>query len=256
MEAGRGKKGKKGWHLTLGLTEVIAGAFGMVGLLMMSFILGILAGRGDIYRAAYSLGLLTPETKQAAQVIPSLEPAPAPAQSAAAPAPAAAPGPAATTPSRAAGPAARAATAARSSQPEPVTGSMVPLSPPAAPVSAKKRAARAAQAQAQKAREEQLRQHQDLAKKLTFLNSFDTAAKPAPPPIKVATYRDSKTARTKMAALQKQGVKATLRQGKDDQGDFYTVYRQAANPKEPEKPAPGKDKAKPGSAASSRKPQN
>jgi hypothetical protein len=253
METGRGKKG---WHLTLGLTEVISGAFGMVGLMMMSFILGLLAGRGDIYRAAYSLGLLIPETKQAAQVIPPLAPAPAPTQSAAALAPAAAPSPAATTPSPAAAPAARAAAAARPSQPGPVTGSMVPPSPPAAAVSPKKRAARAAQAQEQKAREEQLRQHQDLAKKLTFLNSFDTAAKPAPPQIKVATYRDSKTARAKMAALQKQGVKATLRQGKDDQGAYYTVYRQAANPKEPEKLAQGKDKAKPISADSSRKPQN
>jgi hypothetical protein len=133
---------------------------------------------------------------------------------------------------------------------------MVPLSPPAAAASPRKRAARAAHAQEQKAREEQLRQHQDLAKKLTFLNSFDTIAKPAPPQIKVATYRDSKTAQAKMAALQKQGVKATLRQGKDDQGAYYTVYRQAPNPKEPEKLAQGKDKAKPISAGSSRKPQN
>jgi hypothetical protein len=256
METGRGRSGKKAWHLTLRLTEVIFAAFGMVGLLMMSFILGVLAGRGDIYRAAYSLGLLIPEAKQAAQVIPPLALAPAPTQSAAALAPAAAPSPAATTSSPAAAPAARAATAARPSQPGPVTGSMVPLSPPAAAASPRKRAARAAQAQEQKAREEQLRQHQDLAKKMTFLNSFDTTSKPAPPQIKVATYRDSKTARAKMAALQKQGVKATLRQGKDDQGAFYTVYRQAANPKEPEKPAQDKDKAKPISAGSSHKPQN
>ena len=249
METGRGRSGKKAWHLTLGLTEVICAAFGMVGVLMMSFILGVLAGRGDIYRAAYSLGLLIPETQQAAQVIPSLVPAPAPTQSAAALAPAAKPSPAAA-------PAARAATAARPSQPGPVTGSMVPLSPPAAATSARKRAAHAAHAQEQKAREEQLRQHQDLAKKLTFLNSLDTTAKPAPTQIKVATYRDSKTARAKMAALQKQGVKATLRQGKDDEGAYYTVYRPAANPKEPEKLAQGKDKAKPSSAGSGSKPQN
>jgi hypothetical protein len=133
---------------------------------------------------------------------------------------------------------------------------MIPLSPPPAATSARKRAARAAHAQEQKAREEQLRQHQDLAKKLTFLNSFDTTGKPAPTQIKVATYRDSKMARAKMATLQKQGVKATLRQGKDDKGDYYTVYRQAANPKEPEKLAQGKDKTKPISAGSSSKPQN
>jgi hypothetical protein len=248
METGRGRSGKKAWHLTLGLTEVISGAFGMVGLLMMSFILGALAGRGDIYRVAYSVGLLGPEARQTAQVIPSLLVSP-PTQSAAALAPAARPSPAATTPSP-------ATAAAKPSQPGPVTGSMIPLPPPAAAASPRKRAARAAHAQEQKAREEQLRQHQDLAKKLTFLNSFDTTAKPAPTQIKVATYRDSKTAQAKMAALQKQGVKATLRQGKDDQGAYYTVYRQAANPKEPEKLAQGKDKAKPSSADSSRKPQN
>jgi hypothetical protein len=255
METGRGRSGKKAWHLTLGLTEVIFAAFGMVGVLMMSFILGVLAGRGDIYRVAYSLGLLIPEAKQAAQVIPPLALQAAPTQPAAALAPAAS-SPAATAPATAAAPATREATAARSSQPGPVTGSLVPLSPPAAATSPRKRAARAAHAQEQKAREEQLRQHQDLAKKLTFLNSLDNTTKPAPPQIKVATYRDSKAARAKMAALQKQGVKATLRQGKDDEGAFYTVYRPAANPKEPEKLAQGKDKAKPGSAVSGSKPQN
>ncbi len=255
METGRGRSGKMPWHLTLGLTVVISGAFGMVGLLMMSFILGALAGRGDNYRVAYSLGLLGPEARQAAQVIPSLLASP-PTQSAAALAPAAGPSPAATSPSPAAAPATRAAAAAKPSQPAPVTGSMIPLPPPAAAASPKKRAAHAAHVQEQKAREEQLRQHQDLAKKLTFLNSFDTTAKPAPTQIKVATYRDSKTAQAKVAALQKQGVKATLRQGKDDQGAYYTVYRQAANPKEPEKLAQGKDKAKPSSADSSSKPQN
>jgi len=256
METGRGRSSKKPWHLTLRLTEVIFAVFGMLGLLMTSFTLGVLAGRGDIYRVAYSLGLLVQEPQQAAQGIPPLGLMPAPTQSAAALAPAVAPGPAAAVPAPAAAPAARAAAASRPSPPAPVTGSMVPLPPPAAAVSARKRAARAAHAQEQKAREEQLRQHQDLAKKLTFLNSFDNNPKPALPQIKVATYRDGKTARAKMAALQKQGIKATLRQGKDDQGAFYTVYRQAANPKEPEKLAQGKDKAKPISAGSSPKPQN
>ncbi len=256
METGRGRSGKKAWHLTLGLTEVICAAFGMVGVLMMSFVLGVLAGRGDIYRVAYSLGLLIPEAKQAAQVIPPLALAPASTQPAAALAPAVAPSPAATPPAPAAAPAARAAAAAKPAQPGPVTGSMLPLSPPAAATSARKRAAHAAHAQEQKAREEQLREHQDLAKKLTFLNSLDNTAKPAAAQIKVATYRDSKTARAKMAALQKQGVKATLRQGKDDEGAYYTVYRPAANPKEPEKLAQGKDKAKPSSAGAGSKPQN
>ncbi|MGA7561859.1 MAG: hypothetical protein WBW55_01485, partial [Desulfobaccales bacterium] len=148
------------------------------------------------------------------------------------------------------------AAASRPSPPAPVTGSMVPLPPPAATVSARKRAARAAHAQEQKAREEQLRQHQDLAKKLTFLNSFDNNPKPALPQIKVATYRDGKTARAKVAALEKQGIKATLREGKDDQGAYYTVYRPAPNPKKSEKLAQDKETAKPLSPASSHKPQN
>ncbi|MGD0217283.1 MAG: hypothetical protein ACLPOQ_04280 [Desulfobaccales bacterium] len=256
METGRGRSSKKPWHLTLRLTEVIFAVFGMLGLLMTSFTLGVLAGRGDIYRVAYSLGLLVQEPQQAAQGIPPLGLMPAPTQSAAALAPAVAPGPAAAVPAPAAAPAARAAAASRPSPPAPVTGSMVPLPPPAAAVSARKRAARAAHAQEQKAREEQLRQHQDLAKKLTFLNSFDNNPKPALPQIKVATYRDGKTARAKVAALEKQGIKATLREGKDDQGAYYTVFRPAPNPKKSEKLAQDKDAAKPVSPASSHKPQN
>ncbi|MGA7577388.1 MAG: hypothetical protein WBW52_04435, partial [Desulfobaccales bacterium] len=95
METGRGRSSKKPWHLTLRLTEVVFAVFGMLGLLMMSFTLGVLAGRGDIYRVAYSLGLLVPEPQQAAQGIPPLGLTPAPTQSAAALAPAVAPGPAA-----------------------------------------------------------------------------------------------------------------------------------------------------------------
>ena len=54
METGRGRSSKKPWHLTLRLTEVIFAVFGMLGLLMMSFTLGVLAGRG------ISIGWLTP----------------------------------------------------------------------------------------------------------------------------------------------------------------------------------------------------
>ncbi|MGB8991204.1 MAG: hypothetical protein WCD80_04030, partial [Desulfobaccales bacterium] len=68
METSRGKKGKRtGWHLTLGLKDAIFAGIGVVGLLMMSFALGALAGRGDIYRAAYSWGLLTPDGSRVAQ---------------------------------------------------------------------------------------------------------------------------------------------------------------------------------------------
>ena len=72
VETGRGKKGKKaGWHLTLGVKDAIFAGIGLVGLLMMSFALGALAGRGDIYRAAYSWGLLTPDGAKVAQWMPA-----------------------------------------------------------------------------------------------------------------------------------------------------------------------------------------
>ena len=46
METGRGKKGKKaGWHLSLGLMDVIIVGIGVVGLMSLSFTLGALAGQ-------------------------------------------------------------------------------------------------------------------------------------------------------------------------------------------------------------------
>lgn len=260
METGRGRRGKKAWQLTMGLKELIFAAFGMAGLLMMSFTLGVLSGRGDIYRAAYSLGLLAPKANQAAQIIPPLAPPLAPIAAATAPAAT----PAANPPSPAALKVAAPA-AAKQSQPGPVIGAVVPPSPPAATTSAKKRAAKAHLAQEQKAREEQLRQHEALAKKLTFLNSFDTPARPGQKKtaakststlVKVATYRDRKTAQAKVAELQKKGVSATLKQGHDHQGAYYTVYRQAASPKEPERLAQGKEKEKRDSTPSSSKSKN
>jgi hypothetical protein len=137
---------------------------------------------------------------------------------------------------------------------------MAPLPPPAAATSSKKKAKTAQAQHEQKARDEQLRQHQDVAKKMTFLNSFDstpkpshkkdkdktkaTAAKPQPALVKVATYRDSKTAQAKLAELQKKGVKVTLKQDKDAKGACYTLYRQApaAPSKETEKVAQSKEK--------------
>jgi len=260
VETGRGKKGKKAWQLNLRLIDVICAGIGVVGLMSMSFALGALAGRGDIYRVAYSMGLLSPEAKQLAQISPQMAPAPAApvaeapagAPTAAAPTPAAVPAPAA--------PPAAASASAKSPHPAPVAGSMAPLPPPVAAASSKRKAKTAQAQHEQKVRDEQLRQHTDVAKKMTFLNSFDstpkpsqkkdkdktkaTAAKPQPAQVKVATYRDSKTAQAKMAELQKKGVKVTLKQGKDDKGACYTVYRPApaAPAKEAEKVAQSKEK--------------
>jgi hypothetical protein len=90
--------------------------------------------------------------------------------------------------------------------------------------------------------EELKRMKEDVAKKLRFQNSLDTstyksakgkekkpksAAKtPATTSVRVGTYRDKKAAQAKVAELQKQGEKVSLKEGKDQQGVFYTVYRQ------------------------------
>jgi hypothetical protein len=103
---------------------------------------------------------------------------------------------------------------------------------------------------------------------MTFLNSFDAtskpgtkkdkakagAAKPQATQVKVATFRDGKAAKARMAELQKKGVKVSLKQGKDDKGATYTLYRQApAPPKEGENLA--KKKEKTGSSGSKPKPR-
>jgi hypothetical protein len=260
VENSRGKKGKKAiWHLTLGLKDTIFAGIGVVGLMMMSFALGALAGRGDIYRVAYSWGLWAPENAKVAQLVPppaatassqGAAPGAQPA-AAAAPAPAEAPGPAAAAPPK---------------QGAPVTGSIAELPP--SPAGAKKKAKSASGSRDHKAKEEEIHQlRQEVAKKLKFQNSFDTAPKTAkqkpkekeakaktavaPTQVKVAQFRDAKAAKAKVAELQKKGIKTTLKQGKDGKGAYYTVYRQsAAKPQGNDKVAqktekPGDSKPKP-----------
>ena len=178
METGRGKKGKKaGWHMTLGLKDAIFAGIGVVGLMMMSFALGALAGRGDIYRAAYSWGLLTPNGPR----WPSGLRPPARlrwpprrarhrdldhrgtrggACSGAAPAP-------------------PAAVAAKPPRPGPVTGSIAPLPPLPR---RKKKGKTGTTHRDPKSREEELRRvRQEVVPKLKFQNSFDTGPKPRQP---------------------------------------------------------------------------
>ena len=234
VETGRGKKGKKaGWHLTLGVKDAIFAGIGLVGLLMMSFALGALAGRGDIYRAAYSWGLLAPDGAKVAQWMP----APGPP----AVAPAGTPGTATSTtvaaavaPAPAAAPAPPAPGAAKPARPGPVTGSIAPLPPPAA---AKKKGKTGTTHHDHKSREEELRQvRQEVVQKLKFQNSFDTGPKPRlpkakdhdkaqPTQVRVAEYRTSKEAQARVAELNKKGVKATLKTTKDSKGTLYIVYK-------------------------------
>lgn len=248
METGRGKKGKKaGWHLTLGVKDTIFAGIGLVGLLMMSFALGALAGRGDIYRAAYSWGLLTPEGAKVAQWAPAPGPPVA--------APGGAPGTAtSTTAASAVAPALPAPVAAKPEQPGPVTGSIAALPPPAA---AKKKGKTGTTHHDAKSREEEMRQvRQEMVQKLKFQNSFDTGPKPRlpkgkdhdkakaksqPTQVRVAEYRTSKEAQAKVAELNKKGLKATLKTTKDSKGALYIVYK----PTSPAPPGPEKLVQKP-----------
>lgn len=237
MPESRGKKAKKArWQLVLGLKQVMCGALGLTWMMMIIFILGVLAGRGDIYRWLSSWGLVSPETSKVAQWSPPAEtPPPAvpekslPATPAAAVAPAAPP----------AAPSTSAAT------PPPVTGSIAPTPTPAA--SPPKKAKKGPSLRDQKAKEEELRRlRQEVAAKLKFQNSFDTTpskpARTAQKPkektaaashktqsrqVRVAQYRDLKAAKAKMAELQKKGEKVALKQGKDKKGVFYDIYREA-----------------------------
>jgi hypothetical protein len=226
VEKGRGKKtGKTGWHLNLGLKDAIFAGIGVVGLMMMSFAVGVLAGRGDIYRMAYSLGLLTPAGARVAQWVPPPGPA------AGAPAPAAAPVAAPKVPM-----------AAKPGLPAPVTGSLAPVNPPAASTAALKKKGKTGGAHRDfKSKEEEVqRLRRELVQKLKFQNSFDTApqprsskskshekaqAKSQAPPVRVAQYRTSKAAQAKVAELHRQGIKATVKKTKDAKGTWYTVYK-------------------------------
>jgi hypothetical protein len=253
VESSRGKKGKKAvWHLTLGLKDTIFAGIGVVGLMMISFALGALAGRGDIYRVASSWGLLTPEGAKVVQMVPpGTVPQVLTQSMGAGSAPVAAtPAAPASGPSH---PSAHVATAPKHAAP--VTGSIAGV--PAATASSKKKSKASASARERKAREEELhRLRQEVAAKLKFQNSFDTAPKPpkasgkqaknapAPAQVKVAQYRDAKSAKAKVAELHKKGIKATVKQGKDKHGAYYAVYRlNPAKAQESEKLVQKKGKA-------------
>jgi len=260
VETGRGKKSKKtGWHLTLGIKETIFAGVGVAGLMMMSFALGALAGRGDIYRAASSWGLMSQEGPKVTQWTPPTGTSGGPPAIASAPAgPEAAPEPippvaTATTPAVTPSPQAPAkvsvpspvpVVAAKPAHPAPVTASITPISPPVPAAAAKKKGKTGAAHHDPKAREEEMRrERQELAKKLNFQNSFDTApkarlpkskehdkaqakgAKAQPTQVRVGQYKTSKEAQAKVAELQKKGIKASLKTSKDGKGTLYIVYK-------------------------------
>jgi hypothetical protein len=247
--------------LQLGLKDTIFAGIGIVALMMLSFALGTLAGRGDIYRVASSWGLMSPDTAKVAQWTPApgtsdeelatppiaqevastpiapagVPPAPAPVSASSPQAPAAVPAP----------------VAAKPDQPAPVIGSIAPLVPPVASAPPKKKGKASTIARDPKAREAELRQvRKEVVQKLKFQNSFDTAPKarlpkakeadktqaksgvatPQPTQVRVGQYRDSKEAQAKVTELQKKGVKATLKKAKDSKGTWYIVCKPASSP--------------------------
>jgi hypothetical protein len=256
MGEGRGKKAKKAadWKVQLGIKEFIFGGLGVAGLVMMSFALGTLAGRGDIYRVLYNWGLLSPDSNKTGQVWYQAPPPPAapvvalaspPAQEPEAPH-AAKPGPPQTSAhERAPAPALA-----------PVKGAIVPpVNPVAAP--AKKKSTKP-EAKGKEDKLEKIRQ--EVASKLKFQNSLDlaatrgthsgdkgkkagdkettAAARPPASPMVVARYRDAGQARARLAHMQKQGDKVFLKEGKDGEGQYFAICRQVGpSPAEPKQVA-------------------
>jgi len=251
MGEARGKKAKKaaGWKVHLGIKELIFAGLGVAGLVMMSFALGTLAGRGDIYRVLHNWGLLGPDSNTAGQIWYQAPPPPPPVVALASPPSLEPETPSATKP----GPS-QANSAEKTPAIPPVKGS---IAAPPNPVQAKKKSAKPET----KGKEDKLEKiRQEVASKLKFQNSLDlsatrtaqpgdktkkgsdkesaTAAKAQAAPMIVAKYRDAAQARARLAQMQKQGEKVTLKEGKDSEGQYFAICRQVPpSPTETQKAA-------------------
>lgn len=233
----RGKKAKKtGWQMQVGLKELIFVGLGVAGLVMMSFALGTLAGRGDIYRVMANWGLLAPDSGRAFQSwyqAPTSTPVAAPANPAPQQPPAA---------DKSEPPQTIAAEKTPTPAPAPVTGHIA-----AAPNPFKTpKKTPPPQTQAKQDKLEKIRR--EVAKKLIFQNSLDpsarnatvlgdkkkknddkehkAASKPAISQVMVAKFRNTGQAKARLAQMQKQGDKVYLKEGKDAEGNFVAIYRQ------------------------------
>lgn len=236
----RGKRPKKTkWQLKLGIKELIFTALGVAGLAMMSFAMGTLAGRGDIYRVLHNWGLLTSE-RGPVQMWGQAPPPP-------------------TTP-----------VAPLASQPEipvPPTSmdSQPPKSPPmpgniaALPKKPPQAEKNKSSNQSAKAKTDNLeKMRREVASKLKFQNSLDlaatrkrtpateakkvtdkqatTASRPSTSLMIVAKFRNVHHAQTKMAQMRQQGDKVVLKEGKDAEGPYFAICRPitVAAPKSPQ----------------------
>jgi hypothetical protein len=237
MGESRGKRSKKTkWQLKLGIKELIFTALGVAGLAMMSFALGTLAGRGDIYRVLHNWGLLSSESG-AVQMWgrgPSSPPTPvAPLASR--------PGPEIPLPQT---------PAASSPKSPPVVGDIAAL--PGKPAPAEKKPAT-------KANLDNLEKiRRKVASKLKFQNSLDPAAtrkrlpakeakggtdkkattvsRPASSLMIIAKFRNLNRAQVKLSQMRQQGDKVVLKEGKDAEGRYFAICQQvtASQPKSPQ----------------------
>ncbi len=236
MVEGRGRKQrKKGWQISLGVREILLTSLGIIGLMVMSFGLGTLAGRGEIYRVLQHWGLIKSELPKTLQPwegpagalpAPGVLPAPPPAQLVNEPSPAA-PNP--------------EGVQAKAAAPGgvPVKGAIAAL-PDSAGAKKKGKASLGPRDKKwrEKAKEEELQKlRAEIASKLKFQNSLGsttpktsagtakTKPKVSVTQIKVAQFRDPRAARAKLAEMQKRGEKVSLRQGTDAEGPFFAIYR-------------------------------
>jgi hypothetical protein len=238
MGEGRGRKGKKAWQMQVGIKELIFSGLGVAGLVMMSFALGTLAGRGDIYRVLHNWGLLGPDSGKVGQIWYQAPPAPpttAPVVALASPAPQQET-PSAEKPA----PHHHAHATQKAQAPAPVKGNIISAPSPVV-VQVKKKSPK----QEAKAKEDQLEKiRREVASKLKFQNSLDLAStrgtsskksndkehtatlKSATSQVVLVKYRNASQARAKFAQMLKQGEKVILREGKDHEGQYYAICRQ------------------------------
>jgi hypothetical protein len=233
MGESRGRKGKKAkWQVSLGIKELIFTGLGMAGLVMMSFALGTLSGRGDIYRVLQNWGLLGPEGAKAVQIWYQAPPPPSTPMATLA-RPSHQEAPAAEKPAPA-----QSTVADKTLTPAPVKGAIAaPPSPPPAKKNQPTQDVKAKKNNLQKIRRE-------VAHKLKFQNSLDLATTRSAPPdekskkqktaaskastsqVIVAKYRSASRARTRLSQMSKQGEKVILKEGKDGEGRYFAIYRQ------------------------------
>ncbi len=254
MVESRGKRGKaSGWQVSLGVKQVFLAVVGIAGLVLVSFTLGILTGRGEMYRFLGRWGIISPEAVKAIQpwlppqvggpaaMPPALMAIPTQSNSSPVPQPAAA--------SPAGAPAQTVPTAGQTPVKGLITAPPTLVVPQPSPKTKTAKTRQERQSKEKTKEEELRRMRTEVAPKLQFQNSLDSSSpKPAHQThkakakgkekehlatarsssslVRVAKFRDRGRAKAKAEELKKQGEKVTLKEGKDQEGAYFILYRQ------------------------------